>query len=143
MPIPIPGLKGDSGVSLTTSFRAGLLYPLAVGYVLSRSIVLLLLCLSSKASLHGHTLRSCSLHEWRSPDTGKADLNRFDSDSKITSSRINDRFQLGGPADVRGFRLSGLGPHDGADAVGGDVYAAGYVISRFFVLRDLFLNPTK
>ncbi|KAF2198342.1 hypothetical protein GQ43DRAFT_474624 [Delitschia confertaspora ATCC 74209] len=40
-------------------------------------------------------------------------------------TRINDRFQLGGPNDVRGFRLSGLGPHDGSDAVGGDVYAAG------------------
>ena len=42
-----------------------------------------------------------------------------------TQSRVNDRFFLGGPSDVRGFRLSGLGPHDGADAVGGDVYAAG------------------
>ncbi|MCJ1484500.1 hypothetical protein MMC06_004671 [Schaereria dolodes] len=41
------------------------------------------------------------------------------------ASYLNDRFQLGGPADVRGFRLSGLGPRDGADAVGGDVYAAG------------------
>jgi outer membrane protein insertion porin family len=40
-------------------------------------------------------------------------------------SRINDRFQLGGPNSVRGFRLGGLGPHDGSDAVGGDVYAAG------------------
>ena len=40
-------------------------------------------------------------------------------------SRLNDRFQLGGPTDVRGFRLSGLGPRDGQDAVGGDVYAAG------------------
>lgn len=40
-------------------------------------------------------------------------------------SHINDRFQLGGPTDVRGFRLSGLGPRDGRDAVGGDVYAAG------------------
>jgi len=40
-------------------------------------------------------------------------------------SRINDRFQLGGPTDVRGFRLSGLGPRDGPDAVGGDVFAAG------------------
>jgi outer membrane protein insertion porin family len=40
-------------------------------------------------------------------------------------TRINDRFQLGGPTDVRGFRLGGLGPHDGSDAVGGDVYAAG------------------
>lgn len=40
-------------------------------------------------------------------------------------SRINDRFQLGGPTSVRGFRHSGLGPHDGQDAVGGDVFAAG------------------
>jgi len=40
-------------------------------------------------------------------------------------SRITDRFQLGGPSDVRGFRLSGLGPRDGHDALGGDVYAAG------------------
>ena len=40
-------------------------------------------------------------------------------------SRVNDRFQLGGPTDIRGFRLSGLGPRDGTDAVGGDVYAAG------------------
>ncbi|KAK0709209.1 surface antigen-domain-containing protein [Lasiosphaeria miniovina] len=42
-------------------------------------------------------------------------------------SRINDRFQLGGPTDVRGFKLGGLGPHDGSDAVGGDVFAAGSV----------------
>ncbi len=42
-------------------------------------------------------------------------------------SKINDRFQLGGPTDVRGFRLGGLGPHDGTDAVGGDVFAAGGV----------------
>ena len=80
LPIPIPGVNGDSGVSLTTGFRAGLLYPLSIG---------------------------------------------FDFDNKATPSRINDRFQIGGPADVRGFRLSGLGPHDGADAVGGDLYAAG------------------
>lgn len=43
------------------------------------------------------------------------------------SSRINDRFQLGGPTDVRGFKLGGIGPHDGKDAVGGDVFAAGTV----------------
>ncbi|KAI7663300.1 hypothetical protein KC322_g17133, partial [Hortaea werneckii] len=42
-----------------------------------------------------------------------------------SQSRINDRFQLGAPTDVRGFRYSGLGPRDGQDAVGGDVYAAG------------------
>lgn len=78
LPIPIPGIKGDSGISLTTGFRAGLLYPLGL-----------------------------------------------DSNSRPQLSRVNDRFVLGGPTDVRGFRLCGLGPHDGADAVGGDVYAAG------------------
>ncbi|KAL1953592.1 hypothetical protein VTO42DRAFT_2573 [Malbranchea cinnamomea] len=49
----------------------------------------------------------------------------LDSDLRPQSSRINDRFQLGGPTDVRGFRLSGLGPRDGLDALGGDVYSAG------------------
>ena len=78
MPIPIPGVKGQSGVSLTTGLRAGLLYPLPIG---------------------------------------------LESESK--PSRINDRFQLGGPTDVRGFRLSGLGPRDGSDALGGDIYVAG------------------
>lgn len=78
MPIPVPGVKGDSGVSFTSGLRAGILYPLPLGL-----------------------------------------------DSKPEPSRLNDRFQIGGPADVRGFRLSGLGPRDGADALGGDVYAAG------------------
>ncbi|KIV84807.1 hypothetical protein PV11_00564 [Exophiala sideris] len=78
LPIPIPGVAGDSGISFTTGLRAGLLYPLALG-----------------------------------------------SNRNPEMSRINDRFQLGGPTDVRGFRLSGLGPHDGPDAVGGDLYAAG------------------
>lgn len=45
----------------------------------------------------------------------------------VQPSRINDRFLLGGPTDVRGFKLGGIGPHDGADAVGGDVFAAGSV----------------
>ena len=40
-------------------------------------------------------------------------------------SRVNDRFTLGGPTDVRGFRLAGLGPREWNDSVGGDVYAAG------------------
>ena len=78
IPVPIPGIKGDSGISFTTGFRAGLLYPLNL-------------------------------------DTGP----------RLQLSRINDRFVLGGPTDVRGFRLCGLGPHEGSDAVGGDVYAAG------------------
>ena len=77
VPIPIPGIKGESGVALTTGLRTGLLYPLALG-----------------------------------------------TDNEAKPSRVNDRFQLGGPTDVRGFRLSGLGPRDGNDAVGGDVYAA-------------------
>ncbi|KAG6038654.1 hypothetical protein E4U41_003970 [Claviceps citrina] len=51
----------------------------------------------------------------------------FGFGGKALSSRLNDRFQLGGPTDVRGFRLGGLGPHDGQDAVGGDVFAAGSV----------------
>jgi outer membrane protein insertion porin family len=76
--IPIPGIKGKSGVTFTTALRGGILYPLGLG-----------------------------------------------TESKPQASHINDRFQLGGPADVRGFRLSGLGPRDGTDAVGGDVYAAG------------------
>ena len=78
VPIPIPGIQGDSGVSFTAGLRGGLLYPLIPG-----------------------------------------------SQPQPTQSRINDRFQLGGPTDVRGFRLSGLGPRDGQDAVGGDVFAAG------------------
>ena len=78
IPIPVPGIEGESGVSFTTSLRGGLLYPLTL-----------------------------------------------DGRSAPSHSRINDRFQLGGPTDVRGFRLSGLGPRDGQDAVGGDVYAAG------------------
>lgn len=55
-----------------------------------------------------------------------------------SQSRINDRFQLGGPTDVRGFRLSGLGPRDGKDAVGGDVYAAGGASLLFRLPR---VNP--
>ena len=78
VPIPLPGIKGETGISFTAGLRGGLLYPL---------------------SLYG--------------------------ESSPTQSTINDRFQLGGPTDVRGFRLSGLGPRDGQDAVGGDVYAAG------------------
>ncbi|KAF2396238.1 hypothetical protein EJ06DRAFT_534366 [Trichodelitschia bisporula] len=78
VPVPVPGFGLDSGVSLTAGFRAGMLYPLAIG-----------------------------------------------SASRPQPSRINDRFQLGGPTDVRGFHLSGLGPHEAGDALGGDVYAAG------------------
>lgn len=88
IPVPIPGVKGDSGVSFTTGFRAGMLYPLPIGF-----------------------------------------------GSQSQPSRINDRFQLGGPTDVRGFKMGGLGPRDGGDAVGGDIYAAGSANLLFPVPR--------
>ncbi|KAJ2758770.1 hypothetical protein H4S06_002549 [Coemansia sp. BCRC 34490] len=41
-------------------------------------------------------------------------------------SPLADRFFLGGSASVRGFHLHGIGPRDGGDCIGGDVfYAAG------------------
>lgn len=55
----------------------------------------------------------------------------FDFGGDAQPSRLNDRFQLGGPTDVRGFKLGGLGPHDGKDAVGGDLFAAGSVNMLF------------
>ncbi|KAI0469159.1 outer membrane protein [Xylaria cf. heliscus] len=81
VPIPIPGLKGPSGVSIGCGLRAGLLYPLPLSFGLGGA----------------------------------------------SPSRLNDRFTLGGPTDVRGFSLGGLGPRDGADALGGDVFTAGSV----------------
>ncbi|KAB5542849.1 sorting assembly machinery 50 kDa subunit [Coniochaeta sp. 2T2.1] len=82
-PVSLPGFgSSPSGISVGAGFRAGLLYPLPLGYSL----------------------------------TGRSQ-----------PSRINDRFQLGGPTDVRGFTQGGLGPRHGVDAVGGDVYAAGGV----------------
>ncbi|TKX26291.1 SAM50-like protein [Elsinoe australis] len=78
LPVPVPGIQGDSGISFTAGLRGGVLYPLALG-----------------------------------------------GGSTPVQSRVNDRFQSGGPTDVRGFRLSGLGPRDGQDALGGDVFAAG------------------
>ncbi|KAH8083290.1 surface antigen-domain-containing protein [Cristinia sonorae] len=35
-----------------------------------------------------------------------------------------DRFQLGGPISVRSFRANGLGPRDGPDSLGGNIYWA-------------------
>ncbi|PHH86464.1 hypothetical protein CDD83_10209 [Cordyceps sp. RAO-2017] len=51
----------------------------------------------------------------------------FNLGGEAAPSRVTDRFVLGGPTDVRGFKLGGLGPHDGRDSVGGDVFAAGSV----------------
>ncbi|KAL5606459.1 hypothetical protein BROUX41_002870 [Berkeleyomyces rouxiae] len=80
LPIPIPGIKGRSGVSIGAGLRLGMLCPLAQNLV-----------------------------------------------GTMKPSRINDRFQLGGPTDVRGFRLGGLGPRDLGDALGGDIAVAGSV----------------
>ncbi|KAI1177047.1 outer membrane protein, OMP85 family [Nemania sp. FL0916] len=81
VPIPIPGFKGPSGISIGCGLRAGLLYPLPLSFGFGGA----------------------------------------------APSRLNDRFTLGGPTDVRGFSLGGLGPRDGTDALGGDVFAAGSV----------------
>ncbi|KAG0783647.1 hypothetical protein G6F22_008600 [Rhizopus arrhizus] len=37
---------------------------------------------------------------------------------------ITDRFYLGGPLSVRGFKMGGIGERDGNDAVGGEAYWA-------------------
>ena len=42
----------------------------------------------------------------------------------FSSSRINDRFLLGGPTSLRGFSLWGAGPQDLGFAVGGEAYWA-------------------
>ncbi|QRV82047.1 small nuclear ribonucleoprotein hPrp3 [Ceratobasidium sp. AG-Ba] len=39
-------------------------------------------------------------------------------------SLFNDRFQLGGPTSIRMFRSNEMGPRDGKDSVGGDMYWA-------------------
>ncbi|KAI8082793.1 surface antigen-domain-containing protein [Halteromyces radiatus] len=40
------------------------------------------------------------------------------------ASTISDRFLLGGPLSVRGFRTAGIGPRDYKDALGGNIYWA-------------------
>ncbi|KJZ71665.1 hypothetical protein HIM_08977 [Hirsutella minnesotensis 3608] len=82
IPVALPGIQGQTGVSLGAGLRMGMLWPLPVGFNLG---------------------------------------------GKASPSRLNDRFLLGGPTDVRGFKLGGLGPHDGQDAVGGDLFAAGSI----------------
>lgn len=63
-----------------------------------------------------------------------------DDKAPAKPSRINDRFQIGGPTDVRGFRDCGLGARDGKDSVGGDLYLAGGASIFFPVPR---LGPEK
>ncbi|KAG2032420.1 surface antigen-domain-containing protein [Suillus americanus] len=37
-------------------------------------------------------------------------------------SHFSDRFQLGGPLSLRSFRANSMGPRDGVDSLGGDIY---------------------
>ncbi|CAO3585383.1 unnamed protein product [Absidia cylindrospora] len=47
-------------------------------------------------------------------------LANLDGDKK--ASTVSDRFLLGGPLSVRGFKTAGIGPRDYKDALGGDIY---------------------
>lgn len=72
-------------------------------------------------------------------DRGKSSVRSFLEHTTLTTSlrsgiilplssaptRLPDRFQLGGPTTLRSFRECGLGPHDGKDSLGGDIYLAG------------------
>jgi len=44
--------------------------------------------------------------------------------SSGTAPTLSDRFQLGGPTNLRMFRANSLGPRDDADSLGGDVFWA-------------------
>ncbi|KAK0492788.1 surface antigen-domain-containing protein [Armillaria luteobubalina] len=50
---------------------------------------------------------------------------------------FSDRFQLGGPMSVRAFKPNGLGPRDGQDSLGGDMYWSAGVS----VVSNLPLKP--
>jgi len=55
---------------------------------------------------------------------------------------ISDRFILGGPTSVRGFKLGGIGPREGDDAVGGEAYwAAGF--SAVAAIPGMIDKPIK
>jgi outer membrane protein insertion porin family len=47
--------------------------------------------------------------------------------TRFRPSRLSDRFVLGGPTDVRGFDVGGIGPHSGRNGLGGDLLAAANV----------------
>lgn len=58
------------------------------------------------------------------------------------SSTVSDRFLLGGPLSIRGFRNAGVGPRDYRDALGGNMYwAAG--ISAIAPLPKLESKPLR
>lgn len=57
-------------------------------------------------------------------------------------NRVNDRFFLGGPQSVRGFQQHGVGPQDGVDRVGGDLFFSSG-LSLFTPLPFLINAPIK
>lgn len=58
------------------------------------------------------------------------------------ASTVSDRFLLGGPLSVRGFRNAGIGPRDYKDALGGNMYwAAG--VSAIAPLPRLESKPLR
>ncbi|ORZ20668.1 surface antigen-domain-containing protein [Absidia repens] len=67
-----------------------------------------------------------------------ANLNNNDK----MASTVSDRFLLGGPLSVRGFKTAGIGPRDGKDALGGDIYWAGG-ISAMAPLPTLESRPVR
>ncbi|KAI8621601.1 surface antigen-domain-containing protein [Chytriomyces sp. MP71] len=60
----------------------------------------------------------------------------------LRQSRVNDRFLLGGPSSIRGFLQNGVGPKDGVDVVGGDLFTSAGV-SLFAPLPYLADKPIK
>ena len=49
-------------------------------------------------------------------------LNRYDPDKK--SMTLADKFYMGGPLNVRGFEMRGVGPESDGNAIGGEMYWA-------------------
>ncbi|KAJ3417405.1 hypothetical protein HDV05_004870 [Chytridiales sp. JEL 0842] len=59
-----------------------------------------------------------------------------------SSTNIIDRYYLGGPQSIRGFKQHGVGPADGDDRVGGDLFFNGG-LSLFTPLPFLVNKPLK
>ncbi|TBU24332.1 surface antigen-domain-containing protein [Dichomitus squalens] len=70
-----------------------------------------------KAEAHGQLARSISPGVTLSLAARTGALWNFGA-----KSYFSDRFQLGGPVNVRMFRMNGMGPHDGVDSLGGNLY---------------------
>jgi len=51
---------------------------------------------------------------------------------------FSDRFQLGGPTSVRNFRANSMGPRDGADSIGGELYYS----AGLSVMSDIYSPKT-